>query len=180
MARLVFTDTTGTATLDNALGAVAAGVASRFRAWTPFSNPVGPAKHALGTGALHKFVFRTDQGARFRLEEIPLLNLPVALRLMAHLLAGGTVRVETDDAQLRAYASCGLAPETVPELQLADTRGLTYALTLAVINLGTTEQMLCEYAGIPTPGAVLLVAGPDRLPGVTFTRASTATYATVG
>lgn len=180
MARIIFTDAAGAVTLDNGLGAVAAGVAARFAAWTPFTRPIGHTRVALGTGARYMFAFRTDRGARFRVEELPALQLPVVLRLMAHLENGGAVRVETDDSHGRTYASCGLAPETVPELTLEDRRRIQYTLSLALINLGTTDDMLCEYAETPASGTLLLVAGPDRLPGATFARASTATYHALG
>lgn len=180
MARIVFTDSIGTATLDNGLGTAGGGFGARFAGWTPFTQPVGPARTALGTGARYKFAFRTDRGARFRLEEIPATHLAVAIRLMAHLENGGTVRVDTDDAQARVYTSCGLAPESEPMLEPADRRRLTYTLSLALINLGTTDDMLCEYGGFGVVDDVILLAGPDRLPGLTFTRASTAAYATPG
>lgn len=181
MARITFTDDVGSATLDNGLTAIAGGVAGRFRGWTPEDMPIGPARHALGTGARHVFRFRRDYGARFALAEIPLTHLPVALRLKSHLLNGGTVRVDTEDSFDRSYATCGLWPETMPTIELTDARAMTYTLSLALLNLAASpEPMLCEYVPLATPGAVLLLATPDRLDGVTFARATTATYTGVG
>lgn len=180
MARISFTDATGPATLENGLGAIAGGVAAQFRGWTPFQIPIGPHRTALGTGARYHFTFRTDYGARFRLEELPLLALPTALRLVAHLLAGGAVRLDTGDSQDRVYTSCGLAPDSEPALELADPTHRLYTLSLALINLASAAPLLCEYADVPTAGALLLLVGPDRLDGSTFARTSAATYATVG
>lgn len=178
MGRVIFTDAIGSATLDNGLGVAGEGLAARFRGWTPFQRPIGPAKTALGTGARYQFAFRTDYGAAFSVAEIPETTVPVALRLMAHLLNGGTVRVETEDAQNRIYTSCGLAPDAEPTLELADPGHRLYRLALALINLGTAAPLLCEYTEFAVPGTVLLLAGPDRLDGLVFSRASTATYAT--
>lgn len=178
MGRIRFTDSTGPATLDNGLATIAGGVAARFRGWTPFVVPIGPVRTALGTGARYQFAFRTDYGARFRLEEIPTTSLPAALRLQAHLLGGGTVAVETDDSEGRTYETCGLAPDTEPMLEFVDAVNQLYAFSVSLINLAASpEAMLCEYGPIVTPATVLLVAAPDRLPDATFVRASTATYA---
>lgn len=181
MARLLFTDEIGSAVLDNGLTTVAGGVAGRFRDWMPTKRPVGAARHALGTGQRYHFRFRREFGARFRLAEIPQHQLPTAVRLIAHLEDGGTVQVDTGDAEGRVYATCGMAADQPPTIELGDATQRTYVLTLAVINLasGVTAPMLCEYSDLPDDGVLLLLAGPDRLDGITFTRATTATYFTV-
>lgn len=176
MASIQFTDAAGTATVTNGLDAIATGVASRFASWVPFQRAIGPVATSLGTGARSMFRFRTDYGASFRVTEIPVARLPEVLRLMAHLEAGGTCLVFTDDAFGRAYGNCCLAPNAEPSLELVDTTDLTYALSLALLNLDA-EPMLCDYSPVIGPDAVLFGwSVADGVSGGTFARTSTATY----
>lgn len=146
MASISFTDAVGSATLDNGLTGVAGGVASRFAGWVPLPRVVGPVAHALATGAMQRFRFRTDYGARFTMRDIPNSSLATAHRLIVHLLDGGTCTVTTGDSASRVYATCGLAPDTEPELVPQDAAQLTYALSLSLINLaGSPTAMLCVY-----------------------------------
>jgi len=145
MAYITFNDGAA-AQLDNGLRNTAAGVGSRFTGWVPVTVPVGPARANLGTGAITMFRFRTDFGATFSLQEIPLTMVSVADRLRAHLLNGGTCAVFTEDATARSYATCGLMPETQPELTQEDAGGFLYTLSLSLINLAASPiQMRCEY-----------------------------------
>lgn len=144
MASITFTDSTGTATLDNGLTAIAAGVGSRFANWTPFQQPIGASATGLGTGRLFRFIFRTDYGASFAIRELPNTAMPTMLRLQAFLHAGGTVTVTTGDASNRTYTNCGLAPDAEVTITLADTAALLYTMEFALINLDGA-QMLCEY-----------------------------------
>lgn len=146
MATIEFTDSTGAALLTNGYFAEADGVATRFRGWRPFTRPIGPLETALGTGRSYRFVFRTDYGAAFAVAEIPNSSLDIALRLMAHLLNGGTIAVATEDIASRLYSTCGLAPGTEPALEGPDPVTLRYTLSLTVINLATPgAPMLCIY-----------------------------------
>ncbi|MCW5591063.1 MAG: hypothetical protein KIS74_03090 [Burkholderiales bacterium] len=145
-AGLTFTDQEGTATLTNGYGTAGGGAGARFRGWTPFIIPVGPVETSLGTGRRFQFAFRTDYGARFRLEEIPQSALPVALRLVAWLVSGGSVSVTTDDALGRVYAECVVAPDSEPSLNMSSESDLRYTLELALINVASpVTPMLCEY-----------------------------------
>lgn len=147
MAAISFTDATGAATLDNGLTGVAGGAGSRFSGWTPRVMPIGPAVHALADGARHAFVFRVDYTAEFSLRDLPATAQAVALRLIAHLLTGGTCSVSTGDNAARTYATCGLAPDSTPSLALQDADACTYTLTLALLNRATPPApMLCDYA----------------------------------
>lgn len=145
MAYITFTDGGGAVTFSNGLGSIAGGTAGRFRGWTPTQMPVGPAVTALGTGRRYQFAFRTDYGASFAIEEVPVTSLPDALRLQAHLLGGGTVAVYTTDAASRTYSSCCLAPDATVGIEMTDPALLLYTVRLSLINLGGT-QMLCDYS----------------------------------
>lgn len=140
-----FTDGVGAAQLDNGKTAIAAGVGSRFSGWAPFTNPIGPEENALGTGALYRFAFRTDYGASFELRDIPNSNLAIALRLIRHLLGGGTVSVTTGDTSGNVYGTCGLAPGAKPSLTMENATEQTFRLQLSLINLGAAADMICLY-----------------------------------
>lgn len=174
MAKLVFTDSIGTAEVDNGFNETASGVASRFSSWTPFQKPIGPATTSLGTGARYQFAFRTDYGASFEIRDIDVVLLQKVLRLMAHLEGGGTVRVDTGDAHGRVYASCCLAPGAEPTLSQANATDLTYALSLTLINLGATP-MLCDYSA-PVSSVLFAWDVSRSVTGGTFARTGTATF----
>jgi hypothetical protein len=145
MAYITFNDGAA-AQLDNGLRAVAAGVGSRFASWIPTSIPVGAAATALGTGARVFWQFRTDYGATFEVQNIPLASVAIADRLRAHLLRGGTCAVYTEDAAARTYTTCGIFPESTPELSLTDGGLFLYSLSLSLINLAPSPvAMRCEY-----------------------------------
>jgi len=144
VASITFNDGAA-ATLDNGLTAIAAGVASRFSSWLPFTRRVGAAATNLATGARAMFTFRVEYGATFELREIPASALLVCLRLKRHLENGGTCTVTTGDTAARSYATCGLAPDAGVGLTVADSAQPTYTLSLSLINLGAASDMLCEY-----------------------------------
>lgn len=146
-ASLVFNDG-ASATLTNNRP----GPAGRFASWTPITKPVGESANRLSDGALAMFAFRTDYGASFQLVGIPVATaagvrlVDVAVRLVAHLLSGGTVTVDTGDVESNSYATCGLMPGTTPRLTFSDKRNLEYTLDLSLINLaGSPGPMLCHY-----------------------------------
>lgn len=143
MASITFNDGTS-ATLDNGTTAIAAGVGSRFAAWTPFTRRVGDTAVALATGARTMFIFRTDYGASFELRDVPVANLAVALRLVRHLQGGGVCTVTTGDTSSRTYTNCGLDPEGSVEIAQQDAQLLLYSVRLSLINLSGAD-MLCTY-----------------------------------
>lgn len=144
MASITFTDGTGTATLDNGSTAIAGGVGSRFASWTPFTRRIGERAVALGTGATYAFTFRIDRGATFTMRDIEASAQETALRLIRHLLGGGTCTVTTGDTASRTYNSCSIDPEATPALAFQDATFLTYSLDVSVINLSGAD-MLCTY-----------------------------------
>ena len=147
---LTFTDATGAATLTNDWPVPA----DRFSGWTPTPNPVGDGVNTLATGALIFFEQRTDYGASFDLENIPVKGrtagtnyVAIAARLIAHLKRGGTCTVNTGDASSRSYATCGLWPGASPSLTMTDRKNLLYKLSLQVLNLAASPvAMDCVYA----------------------------------
>lgn len=145
MASITFTDATGTATLDNGMTGVAAGVGSRFSGWTSYGKPIGPARNALGTGTLYRFTFRIDYSAKFEMQQIPNANVAVLDRLILHLLSGGIITVTTGDGAAHTYNNCCLAPGAEPEKRMMDPREITWALGLVVINL-SAAPMTCLYS----------------------------------
>ena len=144
MASISFTDGTGAATLDNGTTAIAGGVGSRFASWTPFTRRIGERAVALGTGATYAFTFRIDYGASFSMRDIPASEQTIALRLIRHLLGGGTCTVTTGDTASRTYNNCSIDPEASPSLQFQDATFLSYSLDVSVINLSGAD-MLCTY-----------------------------------
>ena len=78
MASITFNDGSS-ATLDNGLTGVAAGVGSRFATWTPFTRRVGERAVTLATGASFAFTFRIDYGASFEMRDLPNTTQSVAL-----------------------------------------------------------------------------------------------------
>lgn len=142
MASIDFTDSTGAASLTNGKS----GGPARFSNWVPSQMPVGPKAASLGTGQVYRWTHRTDYAARFELRHIPNTSLAVALRLIAHLEAGGTVTVVTGDSASNSYANCTLAPDAdlSNALQLSNPPMLEYTLSLAVVNL-SGAPMLCTY-----------------------------------
>jgi hypothetical protein len=143
VASITFNDGTS-ATLDNGTTAIAAGVGSRFAAWTPFTRRVGDTAVALATGARNMFIFRTDYGASFELRDVPVTNLAVALRLVRHLQGGGVCTVTTGDTASRTYTNCGLDPEGSVEIAQQDAQLLLYSVRLSLVNLSGAD-MLCTY-----------------------------------
>lgn len=144
MAYLLFDPGSGVVTFDNGLRAIASGVGSRFRSWTPTANPIGPIATALGTGRRFQFAFRTDYGASFRIDDIPNTAMATMLSLQLHLRRGNTVAVYTEDAASRSYSLCGLAPDGDVSIALSDATVLLYAMDFSLINL-SGAPMVCEY-----------------------------------
>jgi len=143
MASITFNDGTS-ATLDNGLTSTAAGVASRFASWTPFTRRVGERATALATGASFSFTFRIDYGATFQMRDLPNTTQATALRLIRHLQGGGTCTVTTNDAAARIFTNCAIDPEGDVTLEFQDATYLTYSMNLALINLSAAD-MLCQY-----------------------------------
>lgn len=141
MASISWTDDEGVALLTN--GVPAPG--DRFRGWLPMSRPVGAMDTSLGTGRRYMFAFRYDRMASFTLEQIPMAELDLVVRLISHLESGGTCTVTTGDTANRVYLTCGLAEGAEPQLTQQDAANLTYALSLTLVNLGNTDPMLCDY-----------------------------------
>lgn len=146
-AFITFTDAIGSAQLDNGMTAIAAGTGSRFAGWTSESKPIGPMKAALGTGAAAAFIFRTDYIATFEMQEIPNANVAILDRLMAWLLAGGTVSVTCGDTTGAVYATCCLAEGTKPAKRMFDKASITWALKLTLVNIAVSPvPMTCIYS----------------------------------
>lgn len=125
---------------------------NRFANWVTQTKPIGDSAHRQSDGALSTFVYRTDYGASFDLPGIPVAAVAgermtdYADRLIAWLLQGGAVWVETGDAAANIYGTCGLMPGTTPSLTLTDRVNLEYTLRLSLINLAASPvRMVCHY-----------------------------------
>jgi hypothetical protein len=119
--------------------------ADRFDLWVPFHSFNAQAAHELCSKRRHAFTFGTIYGARFQLSKIPNSSQDTALRLIEHLLGGGTCSVTTGDGT-HTYATCTLAEGEDPTLELADRQLLEYTLSLALINTASSPaRMLCIY-----------------------------------
>lgn len=145
MGFVSFTDSIGAAQLDNGMTAIAGGVGSRFRNWISRTIPIGVEGTSLGTGARSTFVFRTDYMASFQMQDIPNANVAKLDRLIAFLLKGGLVNVDTGDSGGNAYASCCLAEGTTPEKTLFNGNDITWQLSVTLVNL-SAAPMTCLYS----------------------------------
>lgn len=143
MATIVFTDGTGSVTLDNSTTGVSLGVGSRFADWTPFQKPIGPRVPALGTGVPYQFRFRTDYGASFSMTDIPNTSMASMLRCQEWLLRGNSVTVNTGDNAARSYTAY-LAPDGDVSITLQDKNLLLYSMSFTLIN-ASAAAMLCIY-----------------------------------
>lgn len=141
-----FTDGSGAAQLDNGMTAISGAVGSRFMNWVSESVPIGVAKAALGTGARAMFTFRTDYLATFELQDIPNANVTILDRLIAWLLAGGTVSVTCNDSLSAVYATCCLAEGSTPTKKVFNAKDQTWVLTVKLVNIaGSPVPMTCIY-----------------------------------
>ena len=139
MASIVWTDSTGTATLENAHAGT---TASRFANWRPLGRAVGEKATGLGDGARHSFTFRQDYLAAFELRDIPESAMLLMDRLARHLDAGGTITVNTGDAASRTY-TCTLAPGAEPpDPEMTDERERWYRLTFTLLNAAATPTAM--------------------------------------
>lgn len=145
-AKIDFTDGIGATSLDNGMGAVAGAVGARFANWVSESTPIGAARTALGTGARAMFTFRTDYTATFELQDIPNANVTIVDRLIAWLLAGGTVSVTCADSGGAVFATCGLAEGSTPKKTMFNKTDQTWAVSLKLVNLAASPAaMTCVY-----------------------------------
>ena len=104
-----WTDTTGSATLNNGMPAPG----DRFAGWTPSPNPSEDAADRVWSlaGATHEWKFRTDYTATFRLEYIQRDDLDLVDRLILHLQSGGSITVNTGDVSVSPYPSRIVRPQ---------------------------------------------------------------------
>ncbi len=105
----------------------------RFAGWTPDVVDVGVQETALGTGVAYNFVFRTDYVVSFDVPFLTQAEIAVALRLIRHLVGGGTCTVDTDDLSANSY-TCRLREGTKPTLTLADRAMMEYTLHVDLTN----------------------------------------------
>jgi hypothetical protein len=140
-AILTWTDDVGAATLQD----WAPGAGSYLCAYVPRTDPIGQGRTLLATGARVFWRYRTDYTANVELRLLPVSALPLVNRLRAHLLNGGTIALDTGDGT-NTYATLGLAPESDPDLRLADPRRRLYTFGFRVINLAATPaDVVVEY-----------------------------------
>lgn len=144
---ITFTDAIGAAQLDNGTTGIAAGVGSRFTNWVSDSDPFGPEINALGTGALSKFIFRTDYKASFDLMNIPNANTTILDRLIAFLRSGGIVSVTCGDTTSAVYATCCLAPGGKIVKKMDNKNDITWTVSMTLLNVaGSPVPMTCVYS----------------------------------
>jgi hypothetical protein len=146
MAYIQFTDSVGTATLDNGLRNVGGGVGSRFSSWTPRNMPIGARETSLGTGRQYMFKFRTDYMASFSIDHIPMASLGTVVRFIEHVYNGNTCSVYTEDSASNSYITCGLPPGAEINVQSEDRSEQWYRMDVTLINLAVSPvAMLCVY-----------------------------------
>lgn len=139
---LQWTDTEGTATLANGMPAPG----DRFNGWMPLTEVVGPEDEALGDGTLYIWEFRSDYGARFRMDHLPTSSQATVMRLMRHLKRAGTVAVYTGDVMDRLYPTCQMWKGKPPELSDPDPKTMMRSLTLTLRNVASDpEDMIAVY-----------------------------------
>ncbi len=135
----------GAATLNNGKAAPL----DRFADWTPREIPAGESANPQASPQRTLFRFRTDWAATFSLPYIPSAGagslLTIATRLVAHLLNGGSVTVNTNDAATSSYTMV-LAPGATPALRLTDKVNMEYTLDLDLASTGGAVPV-CRYNG---------------------------------
>lgn len=141
MAKIDFTDGTGAATLESLI----AFPGNRFRNWVPASRPIGPGVPTLGTGEMHRWVFRTDHMASFEQPGLKASQLEIAARLCIHLLNGGTITITTTDSASRVYTA-RMAPDSEPSISGPDAETWEYTFAMVALNTAATV-MRCTYSG---------------------------------
>lgn len=138
MASLAFNDGSA-ATLASTVPAPA----NRLRNWRAGVKSIGPGATALGTGARSQWRFRTDFTAALELPYLAEADTDVALRLIVHLLGGGTVTLATGDSASRSY-TCTLQPDTEPSWTCEDRQEGYWTFACQLRN-SAAAAMRCDY-----------------------------------
>ncbi len=138
MASLEWTDDLGFVSLSNGYEAPV----GRFQGWEPLGDPVGPLKHALGTGTAYMWKFRDDFGAKFSLRELPDDSQALLARLRRHLKSAGEITVVTGDLIGNTYV-CTIYPGSDVSLGY-DAKYRKRSVTVSLLN-SEQADMVCLY-----------------------------------
>lgn len=141
MASLSWTDSVGSASLDNSEPEPS----SRFASWTVLADDMADSAEGLGDGVVYAFTFGARYGATFTLPYIPNASQALLARFERHAKNGGVFTVTTDDAASRVYATCQVPKGATIDKQY-DPVLRVWALTLTVRNVAPAPtEMLCLY-----------------------------------
>lgn len=120
MAAILWGEQESDGSYPNSLASPRPTPAHRFWEFTPDVEIAGPRATAIGDASQHTFVFRTDYTGKFVLRALPDSAQATALALKLHLINGGEVTVQTDDADDAEYVGLTLRPDTTPKFELED------------------------------------------------------------
>lgn len=135
LASISFTDALGVVSVTNTLPEPG----DRFANWTPDAMAIGPAAVGLGNGLIYQWPFRDDYLVSLELPAIPNTEFDKLLRLQTHLLDGYLVAVACENVMASTFAICGLAPETVPEIEMTDSTNLEYTFRVRLLGLNPAD-----------------------------------------
>jgi hypothetical protein len=141
VATISWTDSVGAASLSPA----PAGAGGRFRDWTPIGDDEQDVAVGLGSGDTYAWRYREQHGASFVIPYLQSDQMALMTRLQRHLQGGGTVSIDTDDANNATYATCRIWPGSKVEIRKVNAIP-EYEMTLTVLNRDASPvPMVCEY-----------------------------------
>ena len=143
MADITWTEGVGSEATELSLGSPRPDPANRFFEVVPNYVMVGPRKVAL-TRAIHTFVFREDYTVHLVIKHLSPSQHETALLLMAHLISGGLVTLNTDDLDDASYSNLQLAPGTTPTLKNDDDDQQHFSFT---VDLAGDDPITVNYDG---------------------------------
>lgn len=132
-------------------------LAPTLNSWLPDVDEVSDRQVPQGTGLEEFWRYRRDFWAGFEMGAIPAASLGDLHRLKSHLLTGGFITVNTNDAASRVY-TCSVKPGSTPSWSLTDRVNYEYTLSLEVRNV-MPYPMLCDYSATGGTSADMITNG---------------------
>jgi hypothetical protein len=115
--------------------------ANRFFEVVPDYVLIGERKVALSR-AIHTFVFREDYTVHVVIKHLSPTQHATALMLKKHLINGGLVTLNTDDADDAVYPDLQLNPGTTPEIANDDDERQHFSFT---VDLAGDDPITVNY-----------------------------------
>jgi hypothetical protein len=133
MANIQWTVGVGSDASTLTLGSLRTSPANRFFDATPDYDPVGDTEVAMD-GQIHTFLFREDFLLNLVLQHLRSGQQLLMVELKQHLMNGGEVTVNTEDATNQVFTGVKLAPGTKPEIKKSDELRNLYTFTVSLMK----------------------------------------------